>query len=288
MQFRIGSSSLLLVMSLGCGTNGGTGPVTTVDSGTMTGMDRPAVTGDGGNNCASATACGACSAMGSCGWCGTTNRCLAGTSTGSTDGTCMGANWAWTSSRCADGGGVLPPVDAAAACAAATTCDTCTPLGSCGWCIRTNSCQQGTSAGSANCMGADWAYTRTSCPGFDGGTSCRTGVPRTCGLTIAGAVRTCTPGAMVTVGCAAACGLGTCTGDAVMQVCAGADTAAPCATALASNDDYGTLSGCGNDAGEDGDLCPATQFTCPAGGMYTIWTGAYNSTGTATCTPAVR
>ncbi len=175
---------------------------------------------------------------------------------------------------------------------AATACGACTPRGGCGWCATTNSCVPGSSTGATagNCTGAAWQYLPSQCPGFDGGPPACTGVPRTCNLTIAGGVRTCTAGAMVTVGCNSGCtpALGTCTGDPVLQICPGTATAAPCAAAavIASNDDAPASAMCGGDGGATS-VCPLTTFVCPSNGMYTVWVGPYDDEP-ATCVPAVR
>ncbi|MEZ4390950.1 MAG: hypothetical protein R3A48_07640 [Polyangiales bacterium] len=253
---------------------------------------------DAAAQCATATNCASCTAMGSCGWCGRTGRCMAGGSMASGDMSCGGADWAWLSSRCSADGGVLPPVDAAAQCAMATNCGACTAMGSCGWCGRTGRCMQGTAtaSGDMSCGSPDWAWISSRCgadggvlPPRDAGPEC-TGVPRSCGLTLAGGVRTCTAGQMVTIGCNSGCSpaLGMCTGDAVMQICPSTSTTAACneMTAIASNDDATPASMCRGDAGTN--LCPVTTFTCPTNGMYTVWVGAYDATETATCVPAVR
>ena len=282
------------------GTGGGT-DASRMDTGTGGGADASRMDGasvDAAAQCATATACGACTAMGACGWCGRTGRCMAGGSSGSADMSCTGADWAWISNRCGPDGGVLPPVDASAQCAMATGCGACTAMGPCGWCGRTGRCMQGGSAGSADmsCTGADWAYTSNRCgadggvlPPPDGGEDCF-GVPRSCGLTLAGGVRTCTAGQMVTVGCNAGCSpaLGMCTGDAVMQICPGTATTAACSgtAVIASNDDAPMTSMCRGDGGTN--LCPVTTFMCPSSGMYTIWVGAYDAADMATCVPAVR
>jgi hypothetical protein len=81
-----------------------------------------------------------------------------------------------------------------------------------------------------------------------------------------------------------------------MQICRGSDMAAPCAMAIASNDDARTTASdggiaCasgGGDGGSSNGLCPALTFTCPSDGMYTVWTGAYDTDEPATCTVAVR
>jgi hypothetical protein len=219
---------------------------------------------------------------------------------GSTDGTCTGADWDFLGSRCATDGAPPTPVDASAQCAMATACGPCAAMGPCGWCLRTNRCLQGNSMGSTDgtCTGADFTFTSSGCPLADGGMACRTGIPRNCNLTLAGGVRTCTAGSRVNVGCHQGCSppLGSCTGDAVMQICRGSDQAAPCAMPIAFNDDApepGETDGgiaCapgGGDGGTSAGLCPALTFTCPADGMYTVWTGPYGS-GMATCTVAVR
>ena len=293
MQLARWASSVGLVLSLGCSSGGGS---IAVDSGVTPTNDLPRATdtpaaGDGGR-CA-ATACGACTPMAGCGWCARPNPGVTGTSTGSPAMSCTGADWDYLPSDCAgfDAGPRpdVPPV----VCSTSTTCGACTPRGGCGWCATTNSCVPGSSTGATagNCTGAAWQYLPSQCPGFDGGPPACTGVPRTCNLTIAGGVRTCTAGAMVTVGCNSGCtpALGTCTGDPVMQICPGTATTAPCAAAavIASNDDAPASAMCGGGDGGDTSVCPLTTFVCPSNGMYTVWVGPYDDEP-ATCVPAVR
>ncbi len=74
--------------------------------------------GDGGTpapNCGSGSmGCGACTPLPGCGWCRRTSSCVPGSSTGSTTGGCMGADWAYLPSQCGgdggagDGGGGCP------------------------------------------------------------------------------------------------------------------------------------------------------------------------------------
>jgi hypothetical protein len=273
-------------MTVGNDTGGGGNDATM-------GGDR-APTGDGPNCGAGSANCGACTPLPSCGWCRRTNSCVPGNSMGATAGGCMGADWAYLPSQCGGDGGT--PGDAAPPnCSAGTMgCAACAPLPGCGWSRRTNSCVPGSSMGSTTggCMGADWAYLPSQCGGDggtgDGGTSCASGVPRACNLTLSGAVRTCTAGQMVRVGCNQGCGLGSCTGDAVMQICPGNATT-PCAMAIASNDDAPDSAMCtmGPDGGAGSDLCPLVTFMCPADGRYTVWVGAFGS-GMATCMAAVR
>ncbi len=113
----------------------------------------------------------------------------------------------------------------------------------------------------------------------------QTGTGRTCGWTVEGPARACTPGAHVTAGCSATCGLGSCTGDTMIRVYEGDRTApgsiTPDVGSIAINDD----SGCPRDGGND--LCSSVGFTCPASGRYTLLTGPYRSNETAVCTVAV-
>lgn len=299
VRWTAGLLGVALAVGAGCSSGGaGGGGVVTGDGGGVTGMDGSRPDGGGGANCGAATSCGACTPMAGCGWCGRTGRCVAGGSTASTDMSCSGADWAWLPSRCGGDGGVLPPVDAAAQCATATNCGACTAMGACGWCGRTGRCLQGTSTGSLDmaCGSPDWAWTSSRCggdggvlPPRDAGPSC-TGVPRSCGLTIAGGVRTCTAGQMVTIGCNSGCtpALGMCTGDAVMQICPSSATTTVCSgmAVIASNDDAPSTAMCRGEAGTG--LCPVTTFMCPSNGQYTVWTGAYDAEETATCVPAVR
>lgn len=106
----------------------------------------------------------------------------------------------------------------------------------------------------------------------------RFGQDRSCGLVREG-MHTCTAGAMVTVGCSAACSLGSCTGDTVIRACEPAhDPTCTARHALASNDD----AACGSDG------CSQITFTCPAGGEYVVFWGAYDTMESATCTVATN
>jgi hypothetical protein len=69
------------------------------------------------------------------------------------------------------GGDRAPTGDGPNCGAGSANCGACTPLPSCGWCRRTNSCVPGNSMGATagGCMGADWAYLPSQCGG-DGGT----------------------------------------------------------------------------------------------------------------------
>ena len=79
-------------------------------------------------NCAPNMTCEACGPVNGCGWCRRTNSCVPGARAGSTDGMCMGADWAYVTGDCAgpgDGGApdanrpdAAPPVDAGATDAA--------------------------------------------------------------------------------------------------------------------------------------------------------------------------
>lgn len=117
------------------------------------------------------------------------------------------------------------------------------------------------------------------------------GVPRACGLRLAGGARTCAPGAMVTVGCNQGCAppLGTCAGDTVLQVCPGNATA-PCATAVGYNDDSPSSAHCATSAGGVSTLfCSSTTFACPSDGSFTVWVGSYSETRPAfACVIGVR
>ncbi len=99
------------------------------------------------------------------------------------------------------------------------------------------------------------------------------GTQRDCGWTVAAGWSgvTCEPGTGVQLGCG--CLGGSCANDPVLRVCEGTE---PClaSAALAANDDS-----CG--------LCPEVTFACPASGVYSVLTGAYNSLGTATCEPSL-
>jgi hypothetical protein len=105
------------------------------------------------------------------------------------------------------------------------------------------------------------------------------GTDRDCGWSLEGE-HTCEPGSIVSAGCSAACTLGECTGDPMIRVCP-TETGVTCTTryALGTNDD----SGCARR-----DTCSRLRFVCPASGSYNVFTGPYESTGSATCTVATR
>lgn len=123
-------------------------------------------------------------------------------------------------------------------------------------------------------------------PALDISSACapaQRGLDRTCGFT-RGHDGSCTAGEMVTVGCSAECGYGACTGDTVMMVCETAlGVNCTSADALGTNDD----SGCGTGACSGGDCCSSVTFMCPGTGTYTVWTGAFDTANTASCTVAV-
>jgi hypothetical protein len=106
------------------------------------------------------------------------------------------------------------------------------------------------------------------------------GLDRDCGWTVEGAVRTCAPGARVNVGCNAGCSppIGVCAGDPMLRICAG-DRPCMRGDQLAANDD----SCAGGDGGPDTHLCSNVTFTCPAGGRYTILSGAFRAGGAYEC-----
>jgi hypothetical protein len=109
-----------------------------------------AMSGEGGDSCASRGSCGDCTSQPSCGWCAATGECATGTSSGPNVGAC--ADWDWTSSAC--------PGDT---CAGQTSCADCTRLSSCGWCASTGVCAQGTSTGPSTGSCSDWDWVSTSC-----------------------------------------------------------------------------------------------------------------------------
>ncbi len=110
----------------------------------------------------------------------------------------------------------------------------------------------------------------------------RNGEFRDCGWATDETTYTCTAGETVTVGCSAACNLGTCTGDTVLRVCDpnmfrmthDCDGQA----VLATDDE----SGC-----SDTDHCSSASFTCPGSGQFVVYTAAYYSDETASCTFAI-
>lgn len=99
--------------------------------------------------------------------------------------------------------------------------------------------------------------------------------PRDCGWTSAGSFD-CTAGTRMRIGCGSECGLGSCSpgDDAILRVCPG-DTPCTSRDALAYGDD-----GCGDT------YCPLTEFTCPAGGRYTVLVAPYLEGDSHSCTPA--
>lgn len=125
-----------------CGTTGGS-----QDSGT------PPLTG-----CAAHTACASCTDLAAgCGWCGTTHTCVAGTSSGSTDGTCTGSAWASNSGLCTTAdptnrcnapgekcGGSIDCCGGGGFCAPSTkTCDSTSCASNSGQCGRDVECCSG-------------------------------------------------------------------------------------------------------------------------------------------------
>ncbi|MDB4930587.1 MAG: Lysyl oxidase [Myxococcaceae bacterium] len=107
------------------------------------------------------------------------------------------------------------------------------------------------------------------------------GLDRDCGWTVEGVPRTCTPGARVNIGCNAGCvpPIGVCAGDPMLRICAG-DRPCMRGDQLAANDD--SCAG-GVDGGPDTHLCSNVTFTCPAGGRYTILSGAFRAGGAYEC-----
>ncbi|WP_053232287.1 lysyl oxidase family protein [Sandaracinus amylolyticus] len=120
-------------------------------------------------------------------------------------------------------------------------------------------------------------------PATDIGAPCEEselGLDRTCGFARSYDGE-CEPGSTVTLGCSAACGYGECSGDTILMVCEAA-IGASCtsAAAIATND----ASGCGVGACRGGtDCCSSATFECPTTGSYTVWTGAFNTSRSATC-----
>jgi hypothetical protein len=118
VRVRRGPAGLVLALLVaGCSADGGgepdvvAMPDATSDLGAPPdappGSDVPAT-----DPCPALATCGACAGVAGCGWCLTTARCLAGSSGGSTDGTCMGPAWDFTGDLCGgpDAGGP-PPMD---------------------------------------------------------------------------------------------------------------------------------------------------------------------------------
>ena len=61
-----------------------------------------------------------------------------------------------------------PDVDGGEACGpSATTCETCTPMGPCGWCATTSTCMVGGSTGPTTGTCADWRYVTSECMPVD-------------------------------------------------------------------------------------------------------------------------
>jgi hypothetical protein len=85
----------------------------------------------------------------------------------------------------------------------------------------------------------------------------------------------CSPGAMVEVACGAGCRLGSCMGDAMIRVCAGE---AECSSSMSL----------GQDDDSCGSLCPRTMIRCPAGGRFTVLTAPFGSSGSYSCSVAIR
>jgi lysyl oxidase len=96
--------------------------------------------------------------------------------------------------------------------------------------------------------------------------------PRECGWTDGGTF-SCTAGQQVQVGCGGTtCGAATCTGDPILRVCDAANASCTFGTALAHNDD------CSN-----GNRCSLVTFTCPASGMYKVYSAPFTLGDAVTC-----
>src|SRR5690242_7021821 len=88
--------------------------------------------------------------------------------------------------------------------------------------------------------------------------------PRECGWTDGGTF-SCTAGQQVTVGCGnTQCSMTTCTGDPILRVCDAASATCTFGNALAHNDD------CSNN-----NRCSVASFTCPASGMYHVYSAPF-------------
>jgi len=100
------------------------------------------------------------------------------------------------------------------------------------------------------------------------------GDARDCGWSIPEGMQgvACEPGAQIDLGCG--CDVDTCNGDPVLRVCEG-DQPCTAAAALASADDT-----CGR--------CPEATLTCPASGMYTVLTAAYEPGTPFLCAPSIQ
>ncbi|NVJ21218.1 MULTISPECIES: ADYC domain-containing protein [Myxococcus] len=105
-----------------------------------------------------------------------------------------------------------------------------------------------------------------------------TGPERSCGFTVAGQ-GICSPNALVTVSSGECAGTqGSCTGRPILRVCSGEK---PC--------EFERTGYLGTDVGSAGpDLqcsltssCPSVRFTCPSSGIFTVLTGPYSTTQTA-------
>lgn len=126
-------------------------------------IDAPDPLPDGAvNPCLGASGCGECTARTPCGWCG--DRCLAGTPTGSFDGTCTGTAWLWRRVQCPGAGMQCPGHLDCVSCAADPDL--------CGWCANAGRCFAGDRSGPARPVegcsestGA-WIYNlnRQTCP----------------------------------------------------------------------------------------------------------------------------
>jgi len=81
---------------------------------------------------------------------------MQGTSYGSSNSMCSGANWEWLESMC----------PATPSCSSQYSCSSCTALSNCGWCPSTGTCMEGTSSGAngGSCTGNNWDWYVSSCP----------------------------------------------------------------------------------------------------------------------------
>lgn len=164
---------LAIVAAAACDSKGSDTPAE--DSGNTPADGATPTPEEGGTMCA-ATSCATCTPMGQCGWCAATNSCTRGSSNGANAGACADPDsgmrhpmWSYLSSQCTDYDAGPPPPDM---CPTATTCDTCTPMGPCGWCFADNRCYRGGSSGAmsggpcmAPAMGTamNWTFLRSGC-----------------------------------------------------------------------------------------------------------------------------
>ncbi len=154
------------------------GPVFSIDTGTVTGFDTGTPTGTvrdsgtrrdtgtvrdtgtSGSTC-SHSSCGTCTAVNNCGWCASSNRCLAGTPSGPSSGSCSPTAWAWQPADCSTVTG--PSSDPCTGTYSA--CGTCTASATCGWCASTSQCMTSNLSGTGPQVGscASWALIPPDC-----------------------------------------------------------------------------------------------------------------------------